>query len=43
MLELYQSFIQKYGVISIEDPYDQDDFKAWANATATVGKDTQVG
>ncbi|KAL7422320.1 phosphopyruvate hydratase [Cryptotrichosporon argae] len=35
---LYQSYIDKYDIVSIEDPFDQDDFEAWAhfNQTATV-------
>ncbi|XP_007441409.1 beta-enolase [Python bivittatus] len=27
--ELYQSFIQNYPVVSIEDPFDQDDWETW--------------
>nr|XP_005315487.1 beta-enolase-like [Chrysemys picta bellii] len=27
--ELYQSFIKNYPVVSIEDPFDQDDWETW--------------
>lgn len=40
--ELYQSFIKDYPMCSIEDPFEQDDWKAWAKITAAVGKDTQI-
>ncbi|XP_078507653.1 gamma-enolase [Lissotriton helveticus] len=35
--ELYQSFIRDYPVVSIEDPFDQDDWEAWSRFTAEVG------
>ncbi|XP_069506747.1 gamma-enolase [Ambystoma mexicanum] len=35
--ELYQSFIRDYPVVSIEDPFDQDDWEAWSKFTAEVG------
>ncbi|XP_025066879.1 LOW QUALITY PROTEIN: beta-enolase, partial [Alligator sinensis] len=28
--QLYQSFVQHYPVVSIEDPFDQDDWAAWS-------------
>uniref|UniRef100_A0A6I8NI81 phosphopyruvate hydratase n=1 Tax=Ornithorhynchus anatinus TaxID=9258 RepID=A0A6I8NI81_ORNAN len=34
---LYQGFVRDYPVVSIEDPFDQDDWAAWAKLTATVG------
>uniref|UniRef100_A0A8D2IRJ1 phosphopyruvate hydratase n=1 Tax=Varanus komodoensis TaxID=61221 RepID=A0A8D2IRJ1_VARKO len=35
--DLYQSFVWDYPVVSIEDPFDQDDWEAWSKFTATVG------
>jgi len=34
--DLYKSFIAEYPVVSIEDPYDQDDWEAWTNLTKAV-------
>ncbi|XP_066568398.1 gamma-enolase [Amia ocellicauda] len=34
--ELYQSFIADYPVVSIEDPFDQDDWGAWSRFTGAV-------
>uniref|UniRef100_A0A8C8RWL8 phosphopyruvate hydratase n=1 Tax=Pelusios castaneus TaxID=367368 RepID=A0A8C8RWL8_9SAUR len=35
--DLYQSFIRDYPVVSIEDPFDQDDWEAWSKFTPNVG------
>jgi len=40
--KLYESFVAKYPVISIEDPYDQDDWEAYTALTAKMGKDVQI-
>lgn len=40
--ELYQDLCKKYPIVSIEDPYDQDDWAAYTAFTAAVGKDVQV-
>ncbi|XP_053539836.1 enolase 1b, (alpha) [Ictalurus punctatus] len=40
LAELYKSFVQDYPVVSIEDPFDQDDWQAWASFTGTT--DIQV-
>ncbi len=42
MIELYKGFIKKYGIVSIEDPFDQDDWEHHAKFTAEAGKDVQV-
>ncbi|XP_048380202.1 beta-enolase [Stegostoma tigrinum] len=34
--ELYKSFIDNYPVMSIEDPFDQDDWENWSKFTASV-------
>ena len=33
---LYSSYTQKYDIISIEDPFDQDDWEAWTHLTRTT-------
>uniref|UniRef100_A0A8C4X7J7 Beta-enolase n=1 Tax=Erpetoichthys calabaricus TaxID=27687 RepID=A0A8C4X7J7_ERPCA len=35
--DLYKSFIKNYPVVSIEDPFDQDDWENWTKFTASVG------
>jgi len=34
---LYMSFIPDYSVVSIEDPYDQDDWENWSKFNAAAG------
>jgi len=34
--ELYKSFAAKYPIVSIEDPFDQDDWEAWTALTNSV-------
>ncbi|KAF6255046.1 Enolase, C-terminal TIM barrel domain-containing protein [Scenedesmus sp. NREL 46B-D3] len=36
MLEMYKGFVDNYGVITIEDPYEQDDWDNWKAITADV-------
>ena len=40
--ELYQSFCKDYPIVSIEDPFDQDDWEGYAALTEAVGKDIQI-
>ncbi len=40
--KLYESFVAKYPVISIEDPYDQDDWSAYTKLLAKMGTDVQI-
>lgn len=47
LLALYQDFIKGFPIVSIEDPFDQDDWDAWASITANtniqiVGDDLTV-
>ncbi|KAH9814423.1 Enolase, C-terminal TIM barrel domain-containing protein [Melampsora americana] len=35
--ETYIAMIKKYGIISIEDPFDQDDWEAWSHFTKHAG------
>ena len=37
MSDYYVSLIQKYGIVSIEDPFDQDDWEGWTHFTAGSG------
>ena len=41
LLEMYKGFIKDYPVVSIEDPFDQDDWAGYAKLTAET--DIQVG
>uniref|UniRef100_A0A4W5L5E9 phosphopyruvate hydratase n=1 Tax=Hucho hucho TaxID=62062 RepID=A0A4W5L5E9_9TELE len=47
LADLYKSFCKDYPVVSIEDPFDQDDWEAWSNFTGSteiqvVGDDLTV-
>lgn len=49
LLELYQTWIQKYPIVSIEDPFAEDDYKSWSklyqlmsNSIRIVGDDLLV-
>uniref|UniRef100_I3LK59 Enolase n=1 Tax=Sus scrofa TaxID=9823 RepID=I3LK59_PIG len=37
LADLYKSFIRDYPVVSIEDPFDQDDWEAWQKFTGSAG------
>jgi len=40
--DFYAELCKDYPLITIEDPFDQDDWLAWKNFTAQVGEPTQV-
>jgi enolase len=40
--ELYTSMVEKYPIVSIEDPFDQDDVAAWSKFTASISSKTQI-
>ena len=42
LLHLYKMYAANYGVISIEDPFDQDDFAAFENMTGELGELIQI-
>ena len=42
LIEYYESLINNYPIISIEDPFDQEDWEAYANFTAKVGNKVQI-
>jgi enolase len=39
---IYEGFCKNYPVISIEDPFDQDDFAAYGKMTANMGTNCQI-
>jgi len=42
LMALYKEFCEKYPMISIEDPFDQDDFASYKAMTTDIGSTTQV-
>merc|ERR1712232_993415 len=42
LIEYYKQWISKYPFVSIEDPFDQDDWDAYAKFMGIVGKDQQI-
>ncbi|ORX78235.1 enolase [Basidiobolus meristosporus CBS 931.73] len=42
LAKLYREFAEEYGIVSIEDPFDQDDWEAWTHLTEQVGTNCQI-
>jgi enolase len=42
LTDLYANLASKYPIKSIEDPFDQDDFAAYAKMTARIGDKVQI-
>jgi enolase len=42
MIKLYKQFANEYGLVSIEDPFDQDDWETYPKLTEQIGKSTQI-
>ncbi|MCA9477768.1 MAG: phosphopyruvate hydratase [Nanoarchaeota archaeon] len=42
MQSQYESLIKKYPIISLEDPFEQDDFESWKAFTKRNGKKLQI-
>jgi len=42
MITLYKEFVDEYGLVSIEDPFDQDDWETYPKLTAELGEKTQI-
>merc|ERR1711881_338987 len=42
LAQYYKDWFAKYPFVSIEDPFDQDDWPAYTKFTADVGKDMQI-
>lgn len=40
--KMYMDFCAKYPMVSIEDPFDQDDWTHYTKLTSMIGKDTQI-
>nr|AAS66001.1 LOS2 [Capsella bursa-pastoris] len=40
--DLYKSFVAEYPIVSIEDPFDQDDWEHYAKMTTECGKEVQI-
>merc|ERR1719373_347288 len=42
MIQYYQAWFAKYPLVSIEDPFDQDDWEAYSQFKAAVGNSMQI-
>lgn len=40
--DVYKSFVEEYPIVSIEDPFDQDDWIPYSKMTEEIGKDIQI-
>ncbi|CAL5045594.1 unnamed protein product [Urochloa decumbens] len=40
--DLYKSFVSEYPIVSIEDPFDQDDWSTYAKLTEEIGQQVQI-
>jgi enolase len=42
LLAYYEDLSRQYPIVSIEDPFDQDDWEGWAALTASIGDKVQI-
>lgn len=42
MVRLYEDWVRQYPIISIEDPFAEDDWDGWQMMTAALGKKVQI-
>ena len=42
LAEIYGGWADEYPLLSIEDPFDEDDWKSWNLLTKNIGKDCQI-
>jgi enolase len=42
MIKIYEGWVNKYPIISIEDPLDQNDWEGYVNITKALGKKIQI-
>eukprot|EP00252_Welwitschia_mirabilis_P007462 TRINITY_DN1884_c0_g1_i1.p1 TRINITY_DN1884_c0_g1~~TRINITY_DN1884_c0_g1_i1.p1 ORF type:complete len:484 (-),score=52.90 TRINITY_DN1884_c0_g1_i1:285-1622(-) len=42
LIKLYESFVKGYPIVSIEDPFDQDDWEHYGKFTARIGEKVQI-
>lgn len=40
--DLYKSFVSEYPIVSIEDPFDQDDWEHYGKMTSECGDKVQI-
>ncbi|XP_057460097.1 enolase 1 [Actinidia eriantha] len=40
--DLYKSFVDEYPIVSIEDPFDQDDWEHYTKMTCEIGEKVQI-
>ncbi|KAE8719042.1 Enolase 2 [Hibiscus syriacus] len=40
--DLYKSFVSEYPIVSIEDPFDQDDWEHYSKLTKEIGEKVQI-
>lgn len=40
--EIYKDLVRKYPIVSIEDPFDQDDWENYTAFTAAIGNEVQI-
>ena len=41
-IDLYEDLTKNFPIVSIEDPFDQDDFEAYASMQSRLGQSTQI-
>lgn len=42
MKDVYKGFVSEYPIVSIEDPFDQDDWTHYTKLTEEIGKQVQI-
>merc|ERR1712060_739900 len=42
LADVYKGWVKKYPVVSIEDPFDQDDWDSYAKLQAAIGSSVQI-
>ena len=42
LIDIYCDWVDKYPLLSIEDPFDEDDWGAWNRLTKKIGKNCQI-
>lgn len=40
--KVYENFVDNYPMVTIEDPFDEDDWPAWSSITNNIGKNIQI-
>jgi enolase len=42
LMEMYADLSRRYPIVTIEDPFDQNDWENWSKFTEMIGEDVQV-